>query len=260
MALPRDTEVIYGINPVLEALRSEEASLERVLVAKGRGGSALEPVLELAGQRGIAVQYVDRREIDRLAGRESHQGVAALGRPFRYVSLEEAAGEGRGLEDRRLVVILDGVTDPQNLGAIIRTACCFGATGIVIPEHRAAPVTPAVMKASAGAAGLIPVARVGNLAQALDMLKEMGFWVYGTDATGGVDVAEADVRGDTAVVMGSEGSGLRPLIRRKCDFLLTIPMGGSFDSLNVSVAAGILLYEVSRRRHSDRGVAGEPTV
>jgi 23S rRNA (guanosine2251-2'-O)-methyltransferase len=259
MALPRDIEVIYGVNPVLEALRSGETTVERVLIARGRGGAVLEPILNLAKQRGVAVQFADRREIDRLAGRESHQGVAALGRPFRYASLEEAAGEGSGLEGRRLVVVLDGVTDPQNLGAILRTACCFGAVGAVIPEHRAAPVTPAVVKASAGAAGRIPVARVGNLARALDELKEMGFWVYGADAAGGTDPAALEGVGDVAVVMGSEGTGLRPLIRGKCDFLLSIPMTGSFDSLNVSVAAAIILYEISRRRRIDPGV-GEPTV
>ncbi|PKN32788.1 MAG: 23S rRNA (guanosine(2251)-2'-O)-methyltransferase RlmB [Deltaproteobacteria bacterium HGW-Deltaproteobacteria-19] len=251
MALPRDMEVIYGVNPVLEALRSGELPIERVLIAKGRSGAAVEPVLKLAEERGIALGFTDRREIDKLAGRTSHQGVAALCRPYRYASLEEAAGEGNS-KGLRLVVVLDGVTDPQNLGAIIRTACCFGASGVVIPEHRAAPVTPAVMKASAGAAGRIPVAQVGNLAQALDALKGMGFWVYGTDAAGGAEVAAVSFEGDAAVVMGSEGSGLRPLIRRKCDFLLSIPMGGGFDSLNVSVAAGIILYEISRRRNPDR--------
>jgi len=260
MALPRDIEVIYGVNPVLEVLRFGEMSVERVLVAKGRAGSAVEPVLQMAGQRGVAVSFVDRREIDRLAGRDSHQGIAALVRPYRYASLEDAAGERGDEKGRRLVVVLDGVTDPQNLGAILRTACCFGASGVVIPEHRAAPVTPAVLKASAGAAGRIPVARVGNLARALDALKEMGFWVYGTNADGGTDASAMAFAGDAAVVMGSEGSGLRPLIRRKCDFLLSIPMGGTFDSLNVSVAAGILLYEISRRRTLDRGSAQEPTV
>lgn len=259
MALPRDIEVIYGVNPVLEALRSGESPLERLLVARGRSGAVLEPALRLAEERGIPREFVDRRELDKLAGRTSHQGVAVLCRPYRYASLEEAAGEGGG-RGQRLVVLLDGVTDPQNLGAIIRTACCFGASGVVIPEHRAAPVTPAVMKASAGAAGRIPVARVVNLAQALDALKGMGFWVYGTDAAEGTEAAAAPFGGDTAVVMGSEGSGLRPLIRRKCDFLLSVPMGGGFDSLNVSVAAGIILYEVSRRRNPDRGHVGKPTV
>ncbi len=259
MALPRDIEVIYGVNPVLEALRSGEPAIERVLIAKGRGAKAVEPVLKLARERGIATGFADRQELDRLAGRTGHQGVAALCRPFRYASLEEAAG-GDGNRGHRLVVVLDGITDPQNLGAIIRTACCFGASGIVIPEHRAAPVTPAVMKASAGAAGRIPVARIGNLAQVLDALKEMGFWIYGTDATGGREVDATSFEGDTAVVMGNEGSGLRPLIRRKCDFLLSIPMTGDFDSLNVSVAAGIVLYEVSRRRNPCRGQVGTPTI
>ncbi len=259
MALPRDIEVIYGVNPVLEALRSGELPIERVLIAKGRSGAAVEPVLKLAEERGIPLGFVDRRELDRLAGRTAHQGAAALCRPYRYASLEEAAGKDND-RGRRLVVILDGVTDPQNLGAIIRTACCFGASGVVIPEHRAAPVTPAVMKASAGAAGRIPVARVVNLVQAVDALKEMGFWVYGTDAAGGTEAAAASFEGDAAVVMGSEGSGLRPLIRRKCDFLISIPMGGGFDSLNVSVAAGIILYEISRRRNLDRAHVGKPTV
>lgn len=243
-----DTEssgLIYGINPVMEALR-EEGLVEKIIVARGRSGDDLRKILESAKRKKIPFEFRDRSELERLAGGKS-QGVAAFSRPFRYTDLADVTSRKGRFRDRLLVVI-DSVSDPQNLGALIRTAYSFAADGVVIPGRRAAPVTAAAIKASAGAAQHIPVSRVTNIAQSLDELKKAGFWVYGAEARAGRDLRELDYSGDIALVLGSEGEGIRELVKKKCDFLVSIPMPGGLDSLNVSVAAGIILHEIARKR------------
>lgn len=239
-------QIIYGINPVSEILRSEGGNVRKIILAEGRKGEDVKKILGLASARGIAVEVCGRDALDRQAGTTAHQGVLCLCGEFAYVGLEEIIANRHPAFPARLVLLLDGVEDPQNLGSLIRTAHCFGANGVVIPRDRAAGITPAVIKASAGAAGHIPVARVVNLTQAIEFMKENGFWIYGTDASSDCDAGSVRFEGDVGLVMGSEGKGIRPLVRKHCDVLLSIPLFGRIDSLNVSVAAGILLHEIRR--------------
>ena len=241
-------QVIYGINPVMEMLQGRANSVKQIVVAGTRGGENTQVLLRLAGQLGIPVEYRDRAYLEKLAGTRDHQGVVCLCKDFEYTDLEVLINNRRGPFLDGLIVLLDGITDPQNLGSLLRTAQCFGANGVVIPRDRAAPVTPTVIKASAGAALHLPVARVVNLANALDRLKKEGYWIYAAEARSGTALDGVDFEGSVGLVMGSEGEGLRPLVRKKCDFFVSIPLEGTFDSLNVSVAAGILLHHITRRR------------
>jgi 23S rRNA (guanosine2251-2'-O)-methyltransferase len=240
-------QVIYGINPVLETLRNKGSDIRKVILAEGRRGGDAAKILELAAARGVSVDTLRREELDRRAGTAAHQGVLCLCGEFAYASLENLVANRHPAFPGSLVLLLDGIEDPQNLGSLIRSAHCFGANGVVIPRDRAAGITPAVIKASAGAAGHIPVARVVNLTQAIDILKEKGFWVYGADAGADTELGSARFEGDIGLVMGSEGKGIRPLVRKHCDILVSIPLFGKVDSLNVSVAAGILLHEIRRQ-------------
>ncbi|MCE5263783.1 MAG: 23S rRNA (guanosine(2251)-2'-O)-methyltransferase RlmB [Deltaproteobacteria bacterium] len=240
-------QVIYGINPVLETLRSKGGDVRKVILAEGRRGGDAAKILALAAARGVAAETLRREELDRLAGTVAHQGVLCLCGEFAYASLEEIVANRHPAFPGGLVLLLDGIEDPQNLGSLIRSAHCFGANGVIIPRDRAAAITPAVIKASAGAAGHVPVARVVNLTQAIDVLKEKGFWIYGTDAEADTGLESVRFGGDIGLVMGSEGKGLRPLVRKHCDILLSIPLFGKVDSLNVSVAAGILLHAIRRQ-------------
>ena len=239
-------QVIFGINPLLEDLKSQAGRVSKIIVAQGRGGEALRKVLNLAKQKGIPIEFRERSYLDRKAGQGSHQGVVGFCEPFVYASVDGVIANRHPDFKYSLILILDGITDPQNLGTLIRTAHCCGANGVIIPENRSAPVTGTVIKASAGAANHTSIARVVNLSNAVDYLKAQGFWIYGTDPASGKDFGSFDYDGHIGLVMGSEGTGMRPLIRKKCDFLLSIPTIGKIDSLNVSVAAGIILYEILR--------------
>jgi 23S rRNA (guanosine2251-2'-O)-methyltransferase len=239
-------QVIFGIHSLLEALKSQKEGIEKVIVAQGRGGAAVQKILNLAKQRVIPVEYRERSYLDRQAGHKFHQGVVGVCESFAYVSVDDVIANRHVDFTNDLILILDGITDTQNLGSLIRTAHCFGANGVIIPENRSAAVTASAAKASAGAAHHIPVAMVINLSNTIDYLKERGFWIYGTDPVSGKNVSIFDYRGHIGLVMGSEGKGMRPLIKRKCDFLLSISTVGKIDSLNVSVAAGIILYEMLR--------------
>ncbi len=243
-------QIIYGINPVSEILRSEGGNVRKIILAEGRKGEDVKKILALASARGIAVEVRGREALDRQAGTTAHQGVLCLCGEFAYASLEEIIANRHPALPASLVLLLDGIEDPQNLGSLIRTAHCFGANGVVIPRDRAAGITPAVIKASAGAAGYIPVSRVVNITQAIEFLKENGFWIYGTDASSDCDAGSVRFEGNVGLVMGSEGKGIRPLVRKHCDVLLSIPLFGRIDSLNVSVAAGILLHEIRRSARS----------
>lgn len=237
-------EVIYGINPLMEALKSEEKEIQSLLIAKGRGGESIQTLHSLASERGVPVLYRKREELDRLVGNTFHQGVVAIRREFHYASVEEIVTHRPKAARGDLIVLLDGITDPQNLGALIRTGHCFGANGFIIPENRSASLTASVLKTSAGAMLYTPVAMVVNLSRTIDFLKEQGFWIYGADAGGNSDSRIFEKANRVALVMGSEGKGLRPLVRKKCDYLVSIPMKGNIDSLNVSVAAGIIMHSI----------------
>src|SRR5215467_1275149 len=233
--------VLSGLHPVAEALRSKRP-LERLLVAQGAGGPRLQEIIDLARRMSVPVRFEPRTALDRLAGSPAHQGVVALGAAQKYADLDRAA------EGSQLVVVLDGVEDPHNLGAIIRTAHAAGANSLVIPERRAASVTDVVAKAAAGALEHLPVARVTNINRTLESLKERGFWIYGLDERGTESYDAVQYGSPTAFVLGGEGKGLHEQVRKHCDMLVRIPMAGKISSLNVSVAAGVILFEWKRRR------------
>lgn len=237
-------EIIYGMNPVREAVRHGGLEIKEIQVAAGRGRTSLAEILKQAAQRGIPVVYRGREELDRLTGVRDHQGIVAICRAFVYAGLDDVVAHRHEAFRNSCLLILDGIMDPRNLGSMLRTAHCFGVNGVIIPENRAAAVTPAAIKASAGAAGHIPVAMVVNLVQTINDLKTQGFWIYGADVRGETDLRGLNVDGDIALVMGSEGRGIRPLVRRHLDFILSISMVGRIDSLNVSVASGIILHEI----------------
>ncbi|MCE5264682.1 MAG: 23S rRNA (guanosine(2251)-2'-O)-methyltransferase RlmB [Deltaproteobacteria bacterium] len=240
-------QVIYGINPLLEVLLSHPAMLERIVVAEGRGGGEVRRILDLAAEHGIPHEFCGRDRLEKLAPHQVHQGVAGLCRPQVYATVDEVIANRHEKSKYDLVVLLDSVTDPQNLGSIIRTAHCCGANGVIIPENRAASVTASVAKASAGAVQHLPTAMVVNLARTIEYLKEKNFWIYGADAEAQMEADAPDYQGNVALVMGSEGRGIRPLIRKNCDFLISIPMRGKVASLNVSVAAGVILFGILRK-------------
>jgi 23S rRNA (guanosine2251-2'-O)-methyltransferase len=240
-------QVIYGINPLLEVLLSHPAMLDKIVVADGRGGADVRKILSLAHEHGIPVEFGGRERLEKLAPRQVHQGVAAVCRAHAYATVDEVIAHRHERSKYDLVVLLDSVTDPQNLGSIIRTAHCCGANGMIIPENRAASITASVSKASAGAAHYLPTAMVVNLVRTIEYLKERGFWVYGADAEAQMNIQAPDYEGNIALVLGSEGRGIRPLIRKKCDFLIAIPLRGQVSSLNVSVASGVILFEILRK-------------
>jgi 23S rRNA (guanosine2251-2'-O)-methyltransferase len=239
-------ERLAGIHAVREALEAGHP-LDRILVARGRHGERIEELVRLARAKGVPVRFEDRAQLDRLAGSRDHQGVVALAAARGAVELEDVIGP---TEEPRLLVLLDSVEDPHNLGAIIRTALAAGASGVVIPERRAAPLTEAVARASAGALAHLPVARVKNLARAMEELKAAGYWLVGLDERASKRVTDVDLAGRVAIVLGSEGKGLHELVRKQCDFLVSIPTAGPVRSLNVSVAAGIVLFEAVRQRNA----------
>ena len=237
---------VAGRQPVLEALRSGQ-EINKLLVARGTKQGALREIVALAKQRGIVVQEVDRSVLDRLSPSVNHQGVVAQMAEVRYWELPELLAKAAHSSWAPLLIILDGIQDPHNLGAIIRSAEALGAHGVIIPKRRVAAVTEAVMKASAGAANHLPVCRVTNLAATIDALKQEGYWVFGADAAG-ESCFRQDLTGPIALGIGSEGFGLSRLVRDKCDFLSSIPMRGRVNSLNASVAASLLMLEVVRQR------------
>jgi 23S rRNA (guanosine2251-2'-O)-methyltransferase len=232
--------ILSGIHPVAEALRAGNP-LERVLVAQGAGGPRVQEIIDLARRASIPVRFEPRSGLDRLAGSSAHQGVVALTAARKYADLDAAGAS-------ELLVVLDGVEDPHNLGAIIRTAHAAGAGSVIIPERRAAGLTDVVAKAAAGALEHLPVVRVTNINRALEDLKERGFWIYGLDERADDDYSRTDYASPAAFVLGGEGKGLHDQVRKRCDLLVRIPMAGKISSLNVSVAAGVVLFEWKRRR------------
>lgn len=242
--------VMYGINPIKVLLQQQKNAIEKIYVASGRGGVALRQIIEIARRQNIPVEFHPRQHLNDLTGCDHHQGIAAVQQDFVYSSLEDLIEKLSQSDDFSLIVILDSIVDPQNLGSIIRTSYCLGADGVVIPADRAASVTAAVIKSSAGSARLLPIARVTNLNQTIDYLKKRNFWIFGADAREGCELKKADFNCHAALLLGGEAKGLRQLVKKKCDFLLLIPMMRNFDSLNVSVAAGIIQYEIFQQRRN----------
>jgi len=239
---------VTGIHAVREALEAGRA-LERIVIARGRHGERIEQIVQLARTRGVPVRFEDRSQVDHLAGTREHQGVVALAAAKEAVRLEDLLDKKARQDAKKgLFVLLDGVEDPQNLGAIVRTALAAGADGVIIPERRAAGLTESVFRASAGALAHLPVARVTNLARVMEELKEAGYWLVGLEERAEKSYAEADFTGPVGIVLGGEGKGLHELVRKRCDFLVSIPTTGPVRALNVSVAAGVVLFEVVRQR------------
>jgi 23S rRNA (guanosine2251-2'-O)-methyltransferase len=240
-------DVIEGRNAVLEALKAGRA-IDKVYIAKGDRDASLGHIAALARDAGAVVADADRRKLDAISRSGAHQGVVALAAVKAYVGLEDILEIAKNRGEAPLIVVCDEISDVHNMGAIIRTAECAGAHGVVLPKRRSAGMTAVVAKTSAGAVELLAVSRVANIASALETLKKAGVWIYGAASDGDSALWGTDLTGPAAVVIGSEGEGLGRLVREKCDFMVRIPMVGKISSLNASVSASIVLYEAFRQR------------
>lgn len=244
-----EQEYIAGKNSVIEALRSGR-TIHKLWLSESANKSAMQPILAEAKNHGVIAQFVDRRKLDQFAQDGNHQGVVAQVAAYEYVELEDLIAAAQQKSGHPFFLLLDEIEDPHNLGSILRTADCSGADGVIIPKRRSVGLTGTVAKTSAGAVEYVPVARVTNLAQTIDRLKEAGIWIVGTDASADQEVYGADFNLPVALVIGSEGQGMGRLIKEKCDFIVRLPMFGHVNSLNASVASGILMYEIVRQRHT----------
>ncbi|KIQ95082.1 putative TrmH family tRNA/rRNA methyltransferase [Anoxybacillus thermarum] len=240
-------DLIIGKNPVLEALKSGR-EMNKIWIAEGSQRGQMQPIIQLAKEMGITVQYVPKKKMDQLS-EGNHQGVIAQVAAYRYYDIDDLFKKAKQRGEAPFFIILDELEDPHNLGSIMRTADAVGAHGIIIPKRRSVGLTATVAKASTGAIEHVPVARVTNLARTVDELKERGVWIFGTDAKGNEDYRQLDGVIPLALVIGSEGKGMSRLLREKCDVLVRLPMVGHVTSLNASVAASLLMYEVYRKRH-----------
>jgi 23S rRNA (guanosine2251-2'-O)-methyltransferase len=248
-------EVLYGLHPVEEAIRSGSRQLDHVSVARERRDDRLERLIGLCRTAGIRVALEPREQLTRLARSDAHQGVLAVVRERKFLGIEDLLVADDGGQ-HRFFLALDGVEDPHNLGALLRTADGAGVDGVVLPERRSAPVTATVAKTSAGASEHVRIARVTNLVRALEQMKQKNVWVLGLDERGSPDYTEFDFKTDCVLVLGREGAGLHDLVKKTCDHLLRIPMAGQVSSLNVSVAGAIVMYEAMRQR---RQASAPPT-
>ena len=242
------SDKIIGRNPVAEAIKSGR-EIDKIMVKKGEIEGSLRPIIKKARDMGIPVIETDKNKLDQIAEGGNHQGVIAYAAAHDYASLEDIFKKAEEKGEPPFIVILDKITDPHNFGSIIRTANCAGAHGIIIPKRGSVGLNEVVAKTSAGAIEYVPVAKVTNIAQTIDLLKDRGVWVAGAEA-GGDTMYKTDLSGSMALVIGSEGEGISRLVKEKCDFLVEIPMFGDVNSLNASVAAAVLMYEVVRRRHN----------
>lgn len=241
------SDKIEGRNPVLEGLKSGR-EIDKIFVAKGAVEGSIKKIIAIAKEKGIPVQQVERQKLNELSTSEAHQGVIALAAAHDYVELEDILARAEEKGKDAFLLILDEIMDPHNLGSIMRTAEAVGVDGIIIPKRRAVGLTAVVAKTSAGAIEYVPVAKVSNISQTIDKLKKMGIWVTGADMSGEKEHYLMDLKGPIALVIGSEGSGISRLVKEKCDFLVKLPMVGQISSLNASVAAAVLMYEVFRQR------------
>lgn len=244
-------EIIAGKNPVLEALRSGR-EMNKIWISEGVKKSGIKEVLDLARERGVFVQFVPKKKIDQLSN-ANHQGIVASVAAYKYAELDDLFQVAKKRNEDPFFIILDELEDPHNLGSIMRTADAIGVHGIIIPKRRSVGLTATVAKASTGAIEHVPVCRVNNLAQTVDELKERGLWIAGTDAKGSIDYRNMDAALPLTIIIGSEGKGMSRLLKEKCDFLYSLPMVGHVNSLNASVAAALLMYEVYRKRQEVNG-------
>jgi 23S rRNA (guanosine2251-2'-O)-methyltransferase len=242
------THIIHGLHPIYQALKTHSTPIKRIIISRGRNRRSLMEILRLAEQREISIQWADRDNLTRMAKTTSHQGILAEMDEFHYAELSDIVQRWKGTDEKAFLLIVDGVEDPQNLGGLIRTANAFGVHGVVIPKDRATPITPIVIKASVGAAFHTPIARVTNIASCLEFLKKRGVWILGAEAEAESPIYDCDVDLDLAIVIGSEGRGIRALVKKRCDFLASIPLHGEITSLNASVAGALVMYEVFRKR------------
>lgn len=238
--------IIEGKNPVIEALRSE-AEIDTILVSRDVTDGSLKRIIELAKQKNILVKNVDKATLDRLSENKRHQGVIAEAMEYEYKEIDDILDFARNRGERPFVIILDEITDVHNLGAIIRTAECMGAHGIIIPKRRAAQVNGVVAKSSAGAVEYLPIARVTNISNTIEELKQKGLWIYGAHMDGN-SISDEKFDAPVGLVIGSEGFGIGRLVKEKCDTLIKIPMKGKVNSLNASCAASIIIYEIMKQR------------
>ncbi len=241
--------LLTGRQPVLEALKSGRP-IEKIYVAFGSHGSVIEKLKNLARRGGIPVVELSKQRFAELAGDQHAQGVAALLSPRAYTDVDALLEAARARNEQPFLLLLDEIEDPHNLGALLRTAECAGVHGVILPKHHTSPLTPTVVKASAGASLHLPIAKVTNLASTIETLKHEGIWVVGTDDGAPTSYRDVDYRGAVAIVIGNEGKGMRRLVRERCDTLVRIPVFGKIQSLNASVAGGLVLFEVLRSRGS----------
>jgi len=239
---------IVGRNSVLELMRNGNREIDRIIIAQGNNHPRLRQIVSIAQKKQVRCDFASRRELDGIEATVPHQGVIAFVSPTSYIDVETLVENAQGGESPPLLIMLDGIQDPRNLGAIIRTADAVGADGIVIPRNRAAGVTTAAHKASAGSLEYMPIAQVTNLTRTIEMFKSAGIWVVGADGQAPTNYTQADFTVPICLVLGSEAAGLRRLVKEKCDLLVRLPMFGHLPTLNVSVATGVLLYEVVRQR------------
>jgi 23S rRNA (guanosine2251-2'-O)-methyltransferase len=242
-------DLIGGKHSVLEALRSGR-TVNKIWIAEQAQKQLTQPIIAEAKQNGVIVQFVDKRKLDQMAEGLQHQGVVAQVAPYEYVEVDDLLARAAERNEEPFLLILDEIEDPHNLGSILRTADCTGVHGVIIPKRRSAAVTATVSKTSAGAVEYVPVARVTNLAQTIEQLKERGVWIAGADVGAKAPIYQTNLNLPLAIVIGNEGKGIGRLIREKCDFLLQLPMFGRINSLNASVAASVFMYEVVRQRLS----------
>ena len=243
-------QIIYGIHPVKEALKSSRLQIQKILVGTQTPHPLLQSILDLANQRKVPVTFTTKESLEKMTQGAVHQNVVGLVSETSYVDVGDILSHWKEERTKALFLILDGIQDPQNLGALIRTALGCGVQGIVIPKDRSVGITPVVIKASAGAVAYLPIARVVNIATTIDALKKEGIWVYGASGEAKDLIYQMDLNIDLAIVIGAEGKGIRPLVKKKCDRLFSIPMKGNVSSFNASVSGGMILYEVMRQRYS----------
>lgn len=239
---------IEGRNPVIEALKSDR-NIDKLIIANSAKEGSIKKIIGMAKEKNVVIQYVDKKKLDEISTSHSHQGVIALVSEYRYYELEEILQRAKDKQEEPFVIILDEITDPHNLGSIIRTADAVGAHGIIIPKRRSVHITPIVAKASAGAVEYVPVCKVTNIVSTIKTLKEHGLWIAAADMDG-TDFFTQNLKGAIGLVVGSEGFGISRLVKENCDFTVKMPMVGNVTSLNASVAGGILLYEIFKQRNN----------
>ncbi|MCD8502808.1 MAG: 23S rRNA (guanosine(2251)-2'-O)-methyltransferase RlmB [Bacillaceae bacterium] len=243
-----ENQLIVGKNPVIEALKSGH-SVNKLWISETAQRGQMNQVVDLAKENGVQFQFVPKKKLETIANTQNHQGVVAQVAAYQYAEIDDLFNKAREKDEDPFFLILDEIEDPHNLGSIIRTADATGAHGVIIPKRRAAGLTATVAKASTGAVEYVPVVRVTNIARTMEDLKKRGLWFAGTDAKGDQDFRQATYSLPIGLVIGSEGKGLSRLVKEKCDFLLSVPMKGKVSSLNASVAASLLMYEVYRKRN-----------